>query len=171
MKERKGLVTMHGNGLTLLGDPVGQGDKAPDFTVLDNDLNPKSLADFTEKVLVIASVPSVDTSVCDLEARRFDAEAGNLGDKVKVFTVSMDLPFALKRWSDAVGVKTIQNFSDHRDASFGANYGLLIKNLRLLARAVLVLDADRTIRYMQLVPEVANEPDYEKALNAIKELL
>ncbi len=171
MKERQGLVTIHGNGLTLLGDPVEKGSKAPDFTVLDNDLNPKTLADFTEKVLVIASVPSVDTPVCDLETRRFNAEAGNFGKDVKVLTISMDLPFAQKRWCAAAGVEQLQTLSDHRDASFGANYGLLIKELRLLARAVMVLDADRTIKYMELVPEVTNEPDYEKALNAIKELL
>jgi len=171
MQERKGLVTIHGNALTLLGDPIKVGDKAPAFTVLDNDLNPKSLGDYSEKILVIASVPSVDTPVCDLETRRFNAEAGNFGKNVKVLTISMDLPFAQKRWCAAAGVEQVQTLSDHRDASFGQSYGLLIKELRLLARAVLVLDADRTITYMQLVPEVATEPDYEKALNAIKELL
>jgi thioredoxin-dependent peroxiredoxin len=171
MMERQGLITFLGNGLTLLGDPIKQGDKAPDFTVLDNDLAAKSLADFSEKVLVIASVPSVDTPVCDLETRRFNAEAGNFGKDVKVLTISMDLPFAQKRWCAAAGVEQVQTLSDHRDAAFGANYGLLIKELRLLARAVMVLDADRTITYMQLVPEVASEPDYEKVLNAIKKLL
>lgn len=171
MQERKGLVTIHGNALTLLGNPVKAGDAAPDFTVLDNDLGPKKLGDYSEKVLVIAAVPSLDTPVCEMETRKFNAAAGNLGADVRILTISMDLPFAQKRWCAAAGVKQVQTLSDHRDASFGEAYGLLIKELRLLARAVLVLDAKRTIRYMELLPETTNEPDYDKALAAVKDLL
>ncbi len=171
MQERQGLITIHGNPLTLLGTPVKAGDKAPDFTALDNDLAPKSLADYSEKVLVLAAVPSLDTPVCEMETRRFNAEAGKLGKDVKILTLSMDLPFAQKRWCAASGVEQVQTLSDHRDASFGQAYGLLIKELRLLARAVLVLDEKRTVKYMELLPEVTKEPDYEKALAAVKDLL
>jgi len=171
MQERQGLTAIHGNPLTLVGSPVKVGDKAPEFTVLDNDLAPKTLADYSEKVLVLSAVPSIDTPVCDMETRRFNSEAGKLGKDVKILTISMDLPFAQKRWCAAAEIEQVQTLSDHRDASFGLAYGLLIKELRLLARAVIVLDAARTIKYMELLPEVTNEPDYDKALSAIKDLL
>ncbi|MFZ5428194.1 MAG: thiol peroxidase [Thermodesulfobacteriota bacterium] len=171
MSERKGLVTIFGNPLTLLGEAVAAGAKAPDFQALDNDLNPKSLADYKGKVLIITAVPSLDTPVCDMETRRFNSEASKLSDAVHILTISMDLPFAQKRWCAAAGIENLTTLSDHRDASFGANWGVLIKELRLLARAVFVVDKDGTVKYAQLVPEVTHEPDYDAALAAAKALV
>lgn len=171
MQERTGLVTFKGNPLTLLGKGVAVGDAAPDFTVLTNDLTPVSLKDYTGRVLIISVVPSLDTPVCDMQTRRFNQEAAALGDKVRVLTVSMDLPFAQARWCGNAGVERVETLSDHREASFGQNYGLLIKELRLLARAVLVVDAAGTVRYLELVKEVAQEPDYDAALNAVKDMV
>lgn len=170
MKERKGLVTMKGNPLTLVGDEVRVGKPAPDFEVLTNDMSSVKLSSFKGKVCIICSVPSLDTSVCDIETRRFNEEAGKLGSNVVVLTISMDLPFAQKRWCGAAGVENVQTLSDHREASFGMAYGVLIKELRLLARAVFVVDKDGIIRYMQIVKEVASEPDYKAALDAVKGL-
>ncbi|MGD9125127.1 MAG: thiol peroxidase [Desulfarculaceae bacterium] len=171
MGERKGLITMQGNPLTLIGQEVKQGDKAPDFNALDNDLNPKSLSDYQGKVVVISSVPSLDTPVCDLQTRRFNSEAAGLGPEVAILTLSMDLPFAQKRWCGAAGVDQLTTLSDHRDAAFGQAYGLLIKELRLLARAVMVVDKKGEIRYLELVGELTQEPDYEAALQAVRECL
>ena len=169
MSERAGLVTMKGNPLTLVGDEVRAGQKAPDFTVVGNDLSPVTLGAYRNKTLVLASVPSLDTPVCDLETRRFNEEAGRLGQDVRILTISMDLPFAQKRWCGAAGVKNLLTLSDHRDASFGMAYGVLIKELRLLARAVFVVDRGGVVRYVQWVKELATEPDYKAALDAIKQ--
>lgn len=171
MKERNGLITMKGNPLVLLGDAVGVGDQAPDFTVVANDLSVVNFSDFRGKICVLSSVPSLDTPVCDMETRRFNTEAQQMGDQVRVLTISMDLPFAQKRWCAAAGVENVQTLSDHRDASFGLSYGLLIKDLRLLARAVYVVDAGGKIQYAQLVKEVADEPDYEEVLKAVQKLV
>jgi thioredoxin-dependent peroxiredoxin len=170
MSERTGLVTIHGNPLTLLGNPVSVGKPAPAFTALDNDLNPKILADYADKVLIISAVPSLDTPVCDVETRRFNGEASKLGENVHVLTLSMDLPFAQKRWCAAAGIDRLTTLSDHRDASFGMAYGVLIKELRLLARAVFVVDGAGIVKYMELVSEVTNEPNYDGALAAAKAL-
>ena len=171
MDERTGIITMHGNSLTLLGKELKVGDKAPDFELLDNDLKTVNLSAFRNKVLVISSVPSLDTPVCDMETRRFNEEAGKLGDKVAILTVSMDLPFAQKRWCGAAGVEKVTTLSDHRDAKFGEAYGVFIKGLRLLARAVFVVDKGGVIQYIQLVKEVTTEPDYEPVIAAVKNLL
>ncbi len=171
MTERAQAVTMHGNPLTLVGNPVVTGDPAPEVTLLDNDLQPVHLSDFRGKVTIVASVPSLDTPVCDLETRRFNTEAAKLGKDVAIVTVSMDLPFAQKRWCGAAGVEQVKTLSDHKDAAFGQAFGLLIKELRLLARAVLVLDREGVIRYYQLVKEVSEEPDYEAALAAVQEVV
>lgn len=171
MKERTGLVTMRGNPVTLVGQEVRVGDPAPDCTVLANDLTPVSFSSFRGKVCVISSVPSLDTPVCDTSTRRFNEEATKLGPDVVVLTVSMDLPFAQARWCGAAGVQNVQTLSDHRDASFGMAYGLLIKELRLLARAVLAVDREGTVRYVEIVEEIATEPDYEAVLAAIKDLV
>lgn len=171
MAERVGEVTLHGNPFTLTGNVVNVGDKAPEFEVLDNNLSPVRFSSLQGKVAVISSVPSLDTPVCDMETRRFNQEAGNLGDNVTVLTISMDLPFAQKRWCGAAGVSRVVTLSDHRDGSFGMSYGLLIKELRLLARAVLVVDREGVIRYTELVKETANEPNYDAALKAVKECL
>lgn len=170
MKERKGLITMKGSPLTLVGNEVKVGQPAPDFEVIANDMSSVKLSSFKGKVCIICSVPSLDTSVCDIETRRFNEEAGKLGSDVVVLTISMDLPFAQKRWCGAADIKNVQTLSDHREASFGKAYGVLIKELRLLARAVFVLDRDGIIRYMQIVDELTNEPDYETALDAAKGL-
>jgi len=171
MKERAGAVTMKGNPLTLLGPEVREGQKAPDFTALATDLSPVSLASFRGKVVVLASVPSLDTSVCDLETRRFNQEASGLGPEVRILVVSMDLPFAQKRWCGAAGVENVKTLSDHRDAAFGLAYGVLIKELRLLARAVFVVDAEGVVRYTQLVRELATEPDYAAVLAAVRKVV
>jgi thioredoxin-dependent peroxiredoxin len=170
MEERKGLVTMKGKPVTLVGQAVKAGQKAPDFEVTANDLSPVKFSSFAGKVCIIASVPSLDTSVCDMETRKFNEKAAELGSDVVVLTISMDLPFAQKRWCGAAGIKNVQTLSDYRDASFGNAYGVLIKDLRLLARAVFVVDKKGVVRYLQIVPEIATEPDYDAALKAAKEL-
>jgi thioredoxin-dependent peroxiredoxin len=161
---------MGGKPATLLGNEVKVGDGAPDFTAVGNDMKPVRLSQFKGKVVVLAAVPSLDTPTCNLETRRFNAEAANLGPDVVILTVSMDLPFAQKRWCGAAGVDRVITVSDHRDASFGAAYGVLIKDMRLLARAVFVVDRQGTIRYTQLVKDVGTEPDYAPVLQAVKEL-
>lgn len=171
MKERTGLVTFKGNPLTLTGEPLQVGATLPDFTVLGNGLNPIGPRDFRGKVLVLSVVPSLDTPVCDLQTRRFNAEAANLGNTVSILTVSMDLPFAQARWCGAADAKAVTTASDYKDADFGAKTGLLIKELRLLARAVMVVDPNGVVKYSQLVPEVAQEPDYESVLAAVKSLV
>ncbi len=170
MGERAGIVSMRGNPLTLVGNEVKVGEKAPDFVALANDLSPVEFSSFRGKVCVLSSVPSLDTPVCNAQTRRLDQEAERLGADVAILTISMDLPFAQKRWSDAAGMNRVQTLSDHREASFGTSYGMLIKELRLLARAVLLVDRDGTIRYVQLVREITDEPDYEAALRGLSEL-
>ncbi|MGM0425546.1 MAG: thiol peroxidase [Thermodesulfobacteriota bacterium] len=171
MQEREGLVTMKGNALTLLGPELKVGDQAPDFKVVDNDLNPVGLQEFQDKVLILSSVPSLDTDVCDMETRRFNNEAANLDSGIRILTISMDLPFAQKRWCGMAGVERVQTLSDYQQADFGQKYGVLIKDLRLLARAVFVLDSQRILRHVQLVPEIAQEPDYSTVLEAAKALV
>ncbi len=162
-------VTMKGKPLTLVGTQVRVGDVAPDFEVLANDLSPVKLSSFRGKVVVISSVPSLDTSVCDLQTRKFNEQAAALGDGVAVLTISMDLPFAQKRWCGAAGIENLQTLSDYRNAEFGRTFGLLIQELRLLVRAVFVVDADGIIRYKQIVSELTREPDYDSAIKAAKE--
>ena len=168
MGERKGMITMMGNPLTLVGNEVQEGDAAPDFVVLDNNLNEVRFSLFLGKTCIISSVPSLDTPVCDLETKMFNEEAGRLGKDVVILTISMDLPFAQKRWCAAAGVEAVQTMSDHRDADFGNAFGVLISELRLLARAVFLVDRKGVIRYVQLVKEVTNEPDYEEIWQALK---
>ncbi|MFZ2446032.1 MAG: thiol peroxidase [Syntrophobacteraceae bacterium] len=160
-------VTMRGNPLTLSGNELKVGDQAPDFTATDNNLAPTGLSAHKGKVVVVVSVPSLDTPVCDIETRRFNVEAGIFGAGVAVLTISMDLPFAQKRWCGAAGVSHVTTLSDYKDASFGQAYGVLIKDLRLLARAVFVIDANNIIRHIEIVKEIAGEPDYEACLKAV----
>jgi len=164
-------VTMKGKPLSLTGNEIEVGQRAPQFTAVDNDMKDASLADFSGRVLIINSVPSLDTAVCSKETHRFNEEADHLGSDIKVLTISMDLPFAQKRWCGAEGIKNVVTLSDYRDASFGQAYGVLIKELRLLARAVMVVDAGGVIRYRQLVPEITQEPNYEAALKAARDLV
>ncbi|UCH00588.1 MAG: thiol peroxidase [Deltaproteobacteria bacterium] len=171
MKERTGMITMKGDPLTLIGDELKLGDPAPDVEMLDNDLSSVKLSSFRDKVCVISSVPSLDTPVCDMETRRFNEEAGRLGSDVVILTISMDLPFAQKRWCGAAGVNRVTTLSDHRYAAFGEAFGVLIKEMRLLARAVFVVDRGGRIRYIQLVRELTQEPDYETVLDAVRRLL
>lgn len=170
-QEREGVVTFKGNPVTLLGPDVTEGMPAPDFRVVDNALQPVTLADSAGKIRLITAVPSIDTQVCDTMTRTFNQRAAALGDKVAVYTISMDLPFAQKRWCGAAGIEGIQTLSDYQERSFGSNYGLLIKQLMLLARAVFVIDSQDMIAYRQLVPEVTAEPDYEEAIQAVQKLL
>lgn len=170
MPERKGLVTMKGKPLTLVGNEVKLGDAAPDFVCVANDLSEMKLSSLGGKIVLLSSVPSLDTSVCDRETHRFNEEAAKLGDDVRILTISMDLPFAQKRWCGAAGVDRVTTLSDHRDASFGMSYGVLIKELRLLARAVFVVDRQGKIRYIQLVKELSTEPDYDAVLEAVRKL-
>jgi thiol peroxidase len=171
MQEFKGLVTLKGKPITLVGAEVRVGQAGPDFEAVDNDLKPVRLSSLKGKVVILCSVPSLDTSVCDIETRKFNEKAGQLGNAVKVLTISMDLPFAQKRWCGAAGIKNVQTLSDHREASFGQSFGVLIKELRLLARAVFVIDKTGVVRYKQIVPEISSEPNYEAAINAAKGLI
>lgn len=165
------VVTLHGNPVELEGGDPALDRKAPDFEVVDNDLSPVSLADYKGKIVIISSVPSLDTPVCDMQTRRFNQEAAELGEDVTILTISMDLPFAQKRWCGAAGVDRVVTLSDHAQASFGHSYGVLIKNLRLLARAVFVIDREGVLTYRQVVGEISQEPDYDDALNAVKQLV
>ena len=170
MEERSGIITMKGNPLTIVGKGLREGDTAPDFEVLNNDLSPVKFSSFKGEVCVVSSVPSLDTPVCDMETRRFNQEAAKLGPNVGILTISMDLPFAQKRWCGAAGVDKVTTLSDHRDASFGTAYGVLIKELRLLARAVFVVDGEGIIQHIELVKELTEEPNYDAILNAVKKL-
>jgi thiol peroxidase len=166
--EEKKVVTMKGNPLSLSGNSVKIGDTAPDFKVIANDLSEVSLSSFSGKNCLIVTVPSLDTSVCDIETRKFNEEATKLDENTVVLTISMDLPFAQARWCGSAGVENVQTLSDYRLADFGNKYGVLIEELRLLARAIFIVDAKGIIRYIQIVDELTNEPNYEETLEALK---
>ncbi|MEE4357934.1 MAG: thiol peroxidase [Desulfococcaceae bacterium] len=171
MAEREGAVTLKGNPVTLLGNEPKVGDSAPDAELTANDLSPVKISSYKGKVCIISAVPSLDTPVCDMETRRFNTEADKLGDDVVILTISTDLPFAQARWCGAAGVDKVLTLSDHRSGEFGEKYGVMIKGLRILTRALFVLDRDGVIQYIQLVPEVGQEPDYEAVLSAAKKLI
>src|SRR6516165_8526997 len=165
--ERAGATTLKGNPMTLVGPELKAGDQAPDFSLVDNSLKPVTLKDTGNNVRIISVVPSLDTPVCDAQTKRFNEEAAKLPG-VDIITVSMDLPFAQKRWCGAFAVDKVRMLSDHRDGSFGTNYGTLIKDLRIESRAIFVLDQSNTIRHVEYVKEVADFPNYEAALSAAK---
>ena len=168
----KRTVTMQGRPMTLAGDEIKVGMTAPDFKVIDNDMLPMKFSrTYGGKVAVISVVPSLDTSVCDQQTRRFNKEAEALGPDVGVLTISMDLPFAQKRWCGAAGVKAVRTFSDYQKADFGKTWGILIKDLRLLARAIFIVDKDGIVKYVQLVPEVTREPNYDEVVTALRALV
>ncbi len=169
--ERIDLVKFKGTPLTLIGEDLKVGDSAPDFKVLDGDLKEVGLKDFCGKVKLISVTPSLDTPVCDMQARRFNQEAAKLTDDVVVLNISMDLPFAISRFCTTAGIDKVKTFSDHRDASFGNSYGVLIKELRLLARSIFIIDKNDVLRYIEIVPEVTQQPDYDKAIEVIKGLV
>jgi thiol peroxidase len=167
MQERPNAVTLRGKPLTLVGPELQVGDKAPDFRLMNTDLQPVTLKDFAGKIRIISSVPSLDTDVCSRETQKFNQLAAQMGDDVVILTVSMDLPFAQKRWCGAHGVDRVVTLSDYLDHSFGFNYGVRIQELGLLARVVFIVDRDGVIRYIQRVPEIAQEPDYDDVLRAL----
>jgi len=167
-KERPGAVTMRGNPLTLVGPELKAGEKAPAFKALDGNLKEVSLDASKGKTRIFSVVPSLDTPVCDMQTRRFNEEAGKLGDAVVVYTVSADLPFAQKRWCGAANAKNVQTLSDHRDMSFGDAFGTHVKELRLDARAVFVVDPSDKIVHAEYVKEIAEHPNYDAALAAAR---
>ena len=169
--ERKNVIAFQGNPLTLIGPELKVEDKAPEFTVLDNEIKETGLKDFRGKVKLISTTPSLDTPVCDMQVRRFNQEAAKLPDNVVVMNISMDLPFAISRFCTAADIDKIKTFSDHRDASFGNSYGILIKELRLLARSIFIIDKNDIIRYIEIVPEITNHPDYDKAIQEVKKYI
>lgn len=171
MEERKNVIKFQGKPMTLLGPALKAGDKAPDFTLIANDLSPKKLADYSGKVLLISCVPSLDTGVCDLQTKHFNQDAAALGEDVQILTVSCDLPFAQARWCGAAGVDKLQTLSDHLNLNFGLGYGVAIKELRLLTRAVFVVNRQHKISYMEIVPEVTDAVNFDAALAAVKKAL
>ncbi len=171
MEKRTGVVTFAGNPIALLGKEVKVGDKAPAFTLLDNGLGEKTLTDYAGKVKVISVVPSLDTGVCDAQTRWFNQNVSKLGDNVVVLTVSVDLPFAQKRWCGAAGIDQVETLSDHRDLSFGENYGFILEGLRLLSRGIVIIDKDDVVRYVEYVPEVTSAVNFEAAEAATKALV
>jgi len=170
MNRRTGLVTMGGNPVTLIGNEVKPGDKAPDFTVLTGELKPFSLQDAGDKVKIISVVPSLDTGVCEMQTLRFNQEAVKLKDTV-ILIVSVDLPFAQKRFCEAHSVENVIILSDHKDLSFGMNYGFVIEEHRLLSRGIVILDRNNIVRYVEYVREVTEHPNYEKALKEAANLI
>jgi thioredoxin-dependent peroxiredoxin len=170
MAERLGATTFKGNPLTLLGHEIKVGDQAPDIEALANDLSPVKLSAYRGKTVIVSTVPSLDTAVCDMETRRFNKEAAGLGNDVAILTVSMDLPFAQGRWCGAAGIDKVKTLSDHREAAFGNGFGVLIKELRLLARAIFVVDKQGVVRYIQLVKEMTTEPNYDEVITAVRKL-
>lgn len=165
--ERAGATTLKGNPLTLVGPELKAGDAAPDFALVDNGLKPVTLKDTGTQVRIISVVPSLDTPVCDAQTKRFNEEAAKLPD-LSIITVSMDLPFAQKRWCNDFQVDKVKMLSDHKDGSFGANYGTLIKELRIESRAIFVVDHNNKVVHAEYVKEVADHPNYEAALAAAK---
>ena len=168
----KRTITMQGRTMTLLGEEIKPGMPAPDFKAIDNDMLPMKFSrTYKGKITVISAVPSLDTPVCDLQTRRFNKEAEALDPEISVITISMDLPFAQKRWCGAAGVKRVKTFSDYQKADFGKSYGVLIKELRLLARSVFIVDKDGLVKYTQIAPEAAKELNYEEVMTALKALV
>ena len=169
MTERTGELTFKGNPQTVIGEKLSVGDKAPDFSLIANNLSTVTLADSDGKVRLISVVPSLDTGICDAQTRRFNEEISSLGDNVVGYTISADLPFAQKRWCGNAGVENVVTLSDHKDMSFGDAYGTHAKELRLEQRSVFIVDGDGVIQYVEYVPEIAQHPDYDAALAALKE--
>ena len=171
MNERANIVKSSDKPMTLLGPELKPGDPAPDFTLLDNGLKPVNLADSRGKIRLFSVVPSLDTEVCALQTERFNKEAQKLGDDIVIYTISMDLPFAQKRWVTEHEVEQVTTLSDFNSANFGQKYGLLLKEIRLLTRSVVIVDKDDKIASIQIVPEISNEPDYGQVLDDLKKLV
>ncbi|HEY4432377.1 MAG TPA: thiol peroxidase [Paenibacillus sp.] len=170
-QERTGVATFKSSPITLVGPKLTAGDPAPDFALSKNLLEEVSLSDYAGKIKLISVVPSLDTGVCDAQTRRFNSEAAELGDDVVILTVSMDLPFAQARWCGAAGIDRVITLSDHKAASFGQAYGVLIKEFRLDMRSIFVLDKNNTVTYVEYLNEMTEHPNYEDAIAAVKSLL
>ena len=166
MEERRGVVTFKSNPVTLVGPEIKVGDKAPDFRLLTTEMTEVWLSESKGRVRLLSVVPSLDTPVCDLQTQRFEEEASKLGDVV-IYTISMDLPFAQARYCGAHNITNLRTLSDHREASFGVAYGVLIKELRLLSRAVFIVDRDDIVRYVEYVKEITQHPEYDSALETL----
>lgn len=171
MEIKMSTITFGGKKLELESKLPTVGQKAPGFLLVTNDFKTRQLSDYAGKTLVIASVPSLDTPVCDLEGRRFNQEAAKLGDKVRVAVVSCDLPFAQARWMETASAGNLETLSDYKRVDFGVNYGVLIKEMLILARAVFVVNPEGVLVYEQLVPELSSAPDYAPVLEAVKKTL
>ena len=163
-------ITFKENPVTLPNKVVKVGDEIPNFTVLANDLSPVTAQDTASKIRLFSVVPTLDTGVCSDQTKRFSDEAASLGDNVEVLAISCDLPFAQKRWTEINGVNNLTTLSDHRDLSFGESFGVSMQELRLLARSIFVVDQNDKVAYVEYVPEGTNHPDYDKAIQAVKEL-
>ena len=163
-------ITFKGNKITILGTPVSEGQKLPKFKLTGIDLSDVTNETFSGKSLIISAIPSLDTPVCSTQTKRFNSEANQLADKIAVLTVSLDLPFAQKRWCGAEGVTAVTTASDYKYRSFGEDFGCYIQELGLLARAIFVADKNGTVRYVEYVDEIGKEPNYDAALNAAKSL-
>jgi thiol peroxidase len=168
--ERNNVATFKGSPITLIGEEVRAGQAASDFKALDSDLKEVDLSAFKGKIKLIASVPSLDTPICDLQIKRFNDEAAKISKDVAIIFISMDLPFAQKRFCQAYDIKKVKTLSDHKEANFGQNYGVLIKELRLLSRAIFIVDKSDKVSYVEYVKELGSHPDYEAALNALKQI-
>ncbi len=168
--ERKNIVKVKGSSVTLLGEEIKVGQKAPAFTILDNNLKEGKSEAYNGKIKLIASVPSLDTPVCDVEIHNFNKEAAGMSKDIVVIFVSMDLPFAQKRFCQDNDIDNVKTFSDHRDADFGVKYGVLIKELRLLSRAVFIVDKNEIVKYAEYISEVTSHPNYDAALSVLKSL-
>lgn len=164
-------ITINSAPVKLLGEEIKVGQSAPSFTVVDKDLKPVESETFKDKIKLIASVPSLDTPICDLQIKRFNDEASKMSKDIVIVFVSMDLPFAQKRFCQAYDIKKVKTFSDHAQADFGMKYGVLIDGIRLLSRAIFIVDKDNTVAYTEYVPELASHPDYDKALTVLSGLV
>lgn len=171
MEKNHQKVTFGGNPVTLLGEAATVGKQASDFTVIDSDMKPVKLSDYGDKIKILSIAPSIDTPVCANQTRRFNQEATKLNDKISVLSISVDLPFALKRFCGAEGIDNVDTLSDHKDTDFGLKYGFLIEEFRILARGIVILDQENIIRYVEYVPEIGEEPNYDKALEEVRKLV
>jgi thiol peroxidase len=171
VQERTGVATVGGNPVTLLGPEIKVGDQAPDFKVNKDLMTEVSLADYAGKIKLISVVPSVDTATCDAQTRRFNVEADKLGDNVVILTISVDLPFAQSRFCGAAGIDKVITLSDYKHRNFGQAYGVLIKEIQLDQRAIFLVDANNTVRYVEYLSEMKEHPNYDAALEALRELV
>ena len=171
MNEMKGKIAFKNTPLTLVGDVPEIGKRPPDVEMVNSELQKVRVADYDGKVRILSVVPSIDTPVCDMQTRKFNEEAAKLGDDVKILTISMDLPFAQKRWCAAAGINQVELLSDYQRADFGRAYGVLIKELHLLARSVFILNRKGELQYVQIVPEMTDEPNYKEVLAAAREIV